>query len=85
MFEELIKAYDNLPINSKREKTKEELKLVLATLELLCDNHGIKYDKKVIDDTNITSESDYEDIIYSYITLIKERLGSYILNDIERE
>jgi hypothetical protein len=85
MFEELIKAYDNLPINSKREKTREELKLVLATLELLCDREGIEYEKKAIDDTNITSESDYEDIIYSYITLIKERLGSYVLKDIERK
>ena len=83
MFEELIKAYDDLPINSKREKTKEELKLVLATLELLCDKKGIKYEKKAIDDNNYTDESEYEDIIYSYITLIKERLGSYIINDIE--
>ena len=83
MFEELIKAYDNLPINSKREKTREELKLVLATLELLCDKNNIKYDKKQIEDNNITSESDYENVIYAYITLIKERLGSYIINDIE--
>ena len=85
MFEELIKTYDNLPINSKREKNLEELKLVLAMLELLCDRENIKYEKKVIEDVSISSESDYENIVYSYVTLIKERLGSYVLNDIERE
>ena len=80
MFDKLLEQYQKLPIDSKREKNIEELKLVLAMLQLLCDKRNIKYqDIKVGEETTFQDEDDYLDSIYTYITAIKEELGSYVL------
>ena len=80
MFDELLQQYQKLPIDSKREKNIEELKLVVAMLQLLCDHKKIKYeDINIIDINNFQSESEYLNVIYTYITALKEELGSYIL------
>lgn len=85
MFEELLEQYQKLPIDSKREKNIEELKLIIAMLQLLCDRRKIKYDEIVTMDINkFQNESEYLDTIYTYITTLKEQLGSYVL-DIEKD
>jgi len=85
VFENLLEQYQKLPIDSKREKNIEELKLVLAMLQLLCDKRNLKYQEiKVSDQTTFRDEDDYLDDIYTYITAIKEELGSYVL-EIEKD
>ena len=80
MFEELLEQYQKLPIESKREKNIEELKLIIAMLQLLCEHKKIKYEEiNIIDINNIQNESEYLNIIYTYITSLKEQLGSYVL------
>lgn len=80
MFDKLLEQYQKLPIDSKREKNIEELKLALAMLQLLCDKRNLKYqDIKVGEETTFQDEDDYLDSIYTYITAIKEELGSYVL------
>lgn len=80
MFEELLEQYQKLPIESKREKNIEELKLIIAMLQLLCEHKKIKYEEiNIIDINNIKNESEYLNIIYTYITSLKEQLGSYVL------
>lgn len=80
MFEELLEQYQKLPIESKREKNIEELKLIIAMLQLLCEHKKIKYEEiNIIDINKIQNESEYLNIIYTYITSLKEQLGSYVL------
>ena len=85
MFENLLEQYQKLPIDSKREKNIEELKLVLAMLQLLCDKRNLKYQEiKISDQTSFQDEDAYLDSIYTYITALKEELGSYVL-EIEKD
>lgn len=80
MFEELIEEYKKLPSDSRREKIIEELKLVVALLELLCDKKDIKYQDLTIDELlNSKDEDKFLEIAYSYITALKETLGSYVM------
>ena len=80
MFENLLEQYQKLPIDSKREKNIEELKLVVAMLQLLCDKKHIKYpDINLVDIDSFENESEYLDTIYTYLTALKEQLGSYVI------
>jgi hypothetical protein len=80
MFEELLKEYQKLPIDSKRDKNIEEVKLVVAMLQLLCEKKQIKHDEIDIPElTNIEDENEYLDLMYIYITRLKEELGSYVI------
>ena len=80
MFEELLKEYQKLPIDSKRDKNIEEVKLVVAMLQLLCEKNQLKHDEINIPElTNIEDENEYLDLMYIYITRLKEELGSYVL------
>ncbi len=80
MFENLLEQYQKLPVDSKREKNIEELKLVVAMLQLLCDKKHIKYpDINLVDIDAFENESEYLDTIYTYVTALKEQLGSYVL------
>jgi len=80
MFEVLLKEYQKLPIDSKRDKNIEEVKLVVAMLQLLCEKKQIKHDEIDIPElTNIEDENEYLDLMYIYITRLKEELGSYVL------
>lgn len=80
MFEELIEEYKKLPSDSRREKIIEELKLVVALLELLCDKKDIKYQDLTVDELlNSKDEDKFLEIAYSYITILKETLGSYVM------
>lgn len=85
MFEELLEQYQKLPIDSKREKNIEELKLVVALLQLLCDRKKIKYnDVKINEIKEFQDENEYLDAIYTYVTALKEQLGSYIIDTEKR-
>ena len=80
MFENLLEQYQKLPVDSKREKNIEELKLVVAMLQLLCDKKHIKYpDINLVDIDAFENESEYLDTIYTYVTALKEQLGSYVI------
>lgn len=80
MFEDLLEQYQKLPIESKREKNIEELKLVVALLQLLCDKKNLKYEEiNLVDINNFQNESEYLDTIYTYITALKEQLGTYVI------
>lgn len=80
MFENLLEQYQKLPVDSKREKNIEELKLVVAMLQLLCDKKHIKYpDINLVDIDTFENESEYLDTIYTYVTALKEQLGSYVI------
>lgn len=80
MFENLLEQYQKLLVDSKREKNIEELKLVVAMLQLLCDKKHIKYpDINLVDIDSFENESEYLDTIYTYVTALKEQLGSYVI------
>lgn len=80
MFEGLLKEYQKLPIDSKRDKNIEEVKLVVAMLQLLCEKKQIKHDEIDIPNlNNIEDENEYLDLMYIYLTRLKEELGSYVL------
>ena len=83
MFEELLKEYQKLPIDSKRDKNIEEVKLVVAMLQLLCEKKQIKHDEIDIPElTNIEDENEYLDLMYIYIriTIIPSRPSDSLLN-----
>lgn len=85
MFDELLEQYQKLPIDSKRNKNIEELKLIVALLQLLCDKKNIKYEEiSLVDIDDFQNESEYLDTIYTYLTALKEQLGSYVL-EIEKK
>ena len=49
-------------------------------LQLLCDKKHIKYpDINLVDIDAFENESEYLDTIYTYITALKEQLGSYVI------
>ena len=86
MFEELLEEYKKLSIDSKKEKNIEEFKLVIAMLELLCDRKNIKYNKVAIDElVDLKNDNEYLSLIYTYITALKEEIGSYILDSEKRD
>ena len=81
MFEELLEEYKKLTLDSKREKNVEEIKLVLAMLQLLCERRKINHPNlKIIDLENYYDENDYLDLMHTYIITLKEELGSYVLH-----
>lgn len=80
MFEELLKEYQKLPIDSKRDKNIEEVKLVVAMLQLLCEKKQIKHDEIDIPNLKgVEDENEYLDLMYIYLTRLKEELGSYVI------
>ena len=80
MFEELLKEYQKLPIDSKRDKNIEEVKLVVAMLQLLCEKKQIKHDEIDIPNLKgVEDENEYLDLMYIYLTRLKEELGSYVM------
>ena len=80
MYEELIKSFSNLSLENKKEKNIEELKLISATLELLCDQKNIKY-KKNRNNYSIENEDDFQNYLYGELVAIKEELGAYIIEN----
>ncbi len=80
MYEELIKSFSNLSLENKKEKNIEELKLISATLELLCDQKNIKY-KKNTTNYSIENEDDFQNYLYGELVAIKEELGAYIIEN----
>jgi len=81
MFDELFEDYKKLSIISKREKNIEEIKLVVAILQLLCDRKGLTHEEiKILDEEELEDEDKYLNLMYNYITSLKEDLGSYIIN-----
>lgn len=82
MFDELLQHYQKLSIDSKRLKNIEELKLVIALLQLICDRKKIKYQDIKLDDVKeYKDENEYLDILYTYVTALKEQLGSYVIDN----
>jgi hypothetical protein len=80
MFEDLLKEYQKLPLDSKRDKNLEEVKLVVAMLQLLCEKKNIKHDEIDIPDiNNLEDENEYLNLMYIYLTRLKEELGNYVL------
>jgi len=82
VFDELLQHYQKLSIDSKRLKNIEELKLVIALLQLICDRKKIKYQDIKLDDVKeYKDENEYLDILYTYVTALKEQLGSYVIDN----
>ena len=83
MFTEVIDNYKKLSISDKRQEIVNELKLMVAVFEKLCNDNNIQYRKiksrEILDLKNGNeTESDYLEAIFVYIEYLKEVLGSYL-------
>lgn len=86
MYQNLLEEYKKLSNESKKEKIIEELKLVVALLQLLCDHHNIVYEKLEVEELiNFKNDDIFLDTVYSYITSLKEQLGHYVLENEEKK
>ena len=64
MFEELVESYKALPLPEKRNKLLQEIKVLIATFEQICEEQGFNHNdvksKEILDlDNGRESEDDY--------------------------
>lgn len=83
MFTPVIENYKKLSISDKRQEIVNELKLMIAIFEKLCDDNNIQYreikSREILDLKNGNeTESDYLEAIFIYVEYLKEVLGSYL-------
>ena len=83
MFTEVIENYKKLSIADKRQEIVDELKLMVAIFEKLCEDNNIAYreikSREILDlKKGEETASDYLEAIFVYIEYLKEVLGSYL-------
>lgn len=81
-MKEYIESYNKLSINDKREVLIKEMADTLMVIENLCTKKKIKIDKLkssyYIKNKDILFEEDYYDLLFIYITYLKEDLALLI-------
>lgn len=81
-MKEYIESYNKLSINDKREVLLKEMADTLMVIENLCTKKKVKIDKLkssyYIKNKDILFEEDYYDLLFIYITYLKEDLALLI-------
>ena len=83
MFETLVESYKLLPTRDKRTKLLEEVKMMIAVFEHLCEEKGLSHreisSKEILDlNDGLESEDDYLEALFVYIEYLKEATGTLL-------
>lgn len=83
MFNEVIENYKRMSTSDKRQEILNELKLLIAVFEKMCEDNNLQYRKvhsdEILDlDSGNETEEDYLEAIFVYVEYLKEVLGSLI-------
>jgi len=77
-----IRRFNELSINKKREILLDEMVDLLKKIELLCKKRNIPIEKlkscSYVKDKNRLLEEDYYDLLFIYLTYLKEDLASLL-------
>lgn len=80
MMDEYIESYKKLSLNNKREILLKDMSELLSSIELYCLKNNIKIDKLkscyYIKNKEALLETDYYDLLFIYLTYLKEDLAS---------
>ena len=89
MFEAHLDKYKSLNINDKREKIISEIKLMIVVLEKMCIDNNIPY--REIKSKEILalkqenySEEDYLEALFVYVEYLKEVLGCFFYDEVNK-
>ena len=81
MFNEVIENYKRMSTADKRQEILNELKLLIAVFEKMCEDNGIEYRK--IQSSEVLqlndgkeTEDDYLEATFVYVEYLKEVLGA---------
>ena len=82
-FNEYIEKFKLLPLQKKKKKTVDEIKLLLATIEKLKTdmniNEDIIFNREILDlNSDNISDDDFVEAMFVYINMIEESLGHYV-------
>ena len=83
MFSEVIENYKRMSTADKRQEILNELKLLIAVFEKMCEDNNLQYRKvhsdEILDlDSGNETEEDYLEATFVYVEYLKEVLGSLI-------
>lgn len=77
-----IKRYKELPVTKKKEILLDEMMDLLQKIELLCKKRNIPIEKlksgSYVKDKSKLLEEDYYDLLFIYLTYLKEDLASLL-------
>lgn len=81
-YNRLIELFTKLDTTSKREQIIEDIKVMIAILQKICNDRNIYYEpllnKELLDlKNNPLSEDDYLEALYVYLCWLKELVGGY--------
>lgn len=81
-FNQYINAYKKLPLQKKKEMVNEETKKLIAFIEKINADIGIKdqtlFNREILDlNSDNISDDDFTEAMFAYIHVIRESLGSY--------
>ncbi len=87
-FNDYIEKFKLLPLQTKKEKTIDEIKLLLATIEKLKTdiniNEELIFNREILDSTSDNiSDDDFVEAVFVYIHMIEESFGHYANKIIE--
>lgn len=78
-MKEYIESYNKLSINDKRDVLLKDMAEILLTIENLCMKKKIRIDRLkssyYIKNKEILFEEDYYDLLFIYVTYLKEDLA----------
>jgi hypothetical protein len=80
-MDNLIEEYKKLPLNEKRELLLSELDEITKVLEIISKKKKVKFDKfsnRKYKKTDKMLDDDYCNLMFSYVTYIKEDLGNLL-------
>lgn len=85
MFNEVVESYKMMSKADKRGKLLDELKMMIAVFEDMCNEKNIPYreikSKEILDLNNgKESEDDFLEATFVYVEYLKEVLGSLFTN-----
>ncbi len=81
-FNQYVNAYKKLPLQKKKEMVNEETKKLIAFIEKINADMGIKgqtlFNREILDlNSNNISDDDFTEAMFVYIHTIRESLGAY--------
>ncbi|MGN1338464.1 MAG: hypothetical protein ACI4WW_08325 [Candidatus Coprovivens sp.] len=81
-IDQIICSYRKLSVEDKRNENINNLKVLIAVFESICDKKRIKYDKSKYKDylnrSNFVLEDEYLEGLFIYIDYLKELCGCYL-------
>ena len=82
-FNDYVDKFKQLPLQDKKKKTVDEIKLLLAFIEKLkmdmSINDELIFNKEILDlNSDNISDDDFVEAIFVYIHIIQESFGCYV-------